>query len=181
MARVRLTRDLAAHKYLPNELASTPCATMSTYLPTPFTSSSLSAATTVHRRESTTNKNNLVKRIAGHIAGLITISASNYKPQIVKIHNVPPQVFKDCKTELLAHPTRSVAEYFETKLFYEYNQKLKEIIVTFESVPHEGISRFLSRVMNMIGSSDFVPSDWVNKLTELGSPSKLLSFVISIS
>jgi hypothetical protein len=111
-----------------------------------------------------------IDKLVNQITNLIT---SRPKQRIIKIPNVSPQLFEDCTTTLLAKPTTSIGRYFDTKLFYEYDKKLEQIIVTFESAEHEAISRILSLVVEAVRSSDFVPSSWGKMVTERGSPSKL--------
>ena len=71
------------------------------------------------------------------------------------------------------HSDPSVANYFDTKLDYEYDERLKTLIVKCETKQHENTSTILVKLMNFIATADnFYPSRWADKVNYRRSPSK---------
>jgi hypothetical protein len=67
-----------------------------------------------------------------------------------------------------------VSRYFDTKLFYEYDRQLEQIIITFESEEHEKMKGIIRFVMEVVKNDGLAPSSWLERMAWNGSPSKLL-------
>ena len=76
------------------------------------------------------------------------------------------------ETTLAGHLEESTYQYFTEKLFYEYNQLLKKIIIKFETNEHEAMGIIFDKLVDAIKESNFAPPGWRDELVLKGSPSK---------
>jgi hypothetical protein len=91
------------------------------------------------------------------------------------ISDVSPTLYKDVVEAFNKHSDHSVADYFDSKLDYEYDERLKTLIVRCETNQHERMSAILVKLKDFIATAnDFYPSGWADKVQLGGSPSKCL-------
>lgn len=71
------------------------------------------------------------------------------------------------------HSDHSVADYFNSKLDYEYDERLKTLTVKCETRQHESVSQILNQLVHFMATSNsFYPLGWAEKVRSGGSPSK---------
>jgi hypothetical protein len=102
------------------------------------------------------------------------------KSQLVP--DVSPTLYKEVVAAFNKHSDHSVADYFNSKLGYEYDERLKTLIVKCETNQHECTSAILFQLMNfMAAANDFYPSGWAGNVMPGGSPSKCSIFTFEFS
>jgi len=95
------------------------------------------------------------------------------------ISDVSPTLYKEVVAALNKHSDHSIADYFDSNLAYEYDERLKTLIVRCETNQHERVSVILVEIKGfMAAAKDFYPSGWADKVTLGGSPSKCLIFTL---
>ncbi|KAI9759824.1 MAG: hypothetical protein M1840_003082 [Geoglossum simile] len=107
-------------------------------------------------------------QLVARIESIILSDSHDYSQTFIPVETV--DLFERCKERLLTHPNPTVAEEFDTKLFYEYDAKLGQMIITYETHHHERISRILLCVVKAVEQSASVPSGWAEELVDDNSP-----------
>jgi hypothetical protein len=89
------------------------------------------------------------------------------------IADVSPTLYKEVIMMLNKHLDPSVADYFDTKLGYEYDESLKTLIIKCETEQHENVSAVLVNLKEFLATAnEFYPDDWASKVQYGGAPSK---------
>jgi hypothetical protein len=92
-------------------------------------------------------------------------------PQIIS--DVSPMLYTKVVQALTKHSDHSVADYFDSKLDYEYDEKLKTLIIKCETNEHERMGQILVKLNYFLATADgFYPPGWAEKVELGGSPSK---------
>ena len=160
----------ASSKRLATRTATATATTTPTITATakPSTSNAHSSLAQPHK----TALNNVVSGVAKIIYSLQ--GKTDSKLEISQfIEDVSPTLYKEAIMMLNKHSDPSVANYFDTKLGYEYDERLKTLIIKCETKQHENVSEVLRDLKEFLATAnEFYPDDWASKVKSGGAPSK---------